>query len=217
MLRVADCIADASASVGTPAVPPPSSPHTPYNSPQQSCKAVRQRTSPGAAGQPWTSFVLHDEEAVLTASAALHPFKRLGQMFFWAFGQSKFFSGALGGSRFRPKIFFGSFSASKNSAPPEGGGEGEGGLKGALVGGEATGGQLQSVLMQHPPPAICQNLRGAVRRSQSAPHMHVLVCIRSNVRQFFHHWPEPHLCYVTSTFRVQKHCYVTFFARCLSS
>ena len=38
-----------------------------------------------------------------------------------------------------------------------------------------------------------QNCLVAVRRSQSAPHMHVLVCICSNVRQFFHHWPEPPL------------------------
>ena len=45
---------------------------------------------------------------------------------------------------------------------------------------------------------------GAVRRPQSAPHMHVLVCICSNVRQFFHRWPGPHLCYVTSTFRVKR-------------
>ena len=51
------------------------------------------------------------------------PRKRLSQIFFRAFGQSKFFSGAFGANRFyfRPKIFFG---ASENSAPPERGGGG---------------------------------------------------------------------------------------------
>ena len=42
------------------------------------------------------------------------------------------------------------------------------------------------------------SLQGAVRRSQSAPHMHVLVCICNNVRQFFHHWPEPHPCIIAA-------------------
>ena len=36
-----------------------------------------------------------------------------------------------------------------------------------------------------------------VSRSQSAPHMHVLVCICSNVRQFHLLWPKPHNCYTT--------------------
>ena len=38
---------------------------------------------------------------------------------------------------------------------------------------------------------------GAIHRSQSAPHMHVLVCIRSDVRQFHQQWLEPHNCYDT--------------------
>ena len=35
------------------------------------------------------------------------PFKRLGQIFLWVFGQPTIF-GALGASHFRPKIFFAS-------------------------------------------------------------------------------------------------------------
>ena len=37
----------------------------------------------------------------------------------------------------------------------------------------------------------------AIHRSQRAPHMHVLVCICSNVRQFHHNQPEPMNCYDT--------------------
>ena len=48
------------------------------------------------------------------------PLKRLGQIFFRAIGRSKVFSGTFGTNYFRPEIFFGAFSASKNSAPPEG-------------------------------------------------------------------------------------------------
>ena len=36
-----------------------------------------------------------------------------------------------------------------------------------------------------------------MRRSQSAPHMHVLVCICSNVRQYHNMWPGPLNCYAT--------------------
>ena len=39
--------------------------------------------------------------------------------------------------------------------------------------------------------------RGAIRRSQSAPRMHVLVCICNNVRQFHNVWPGPLNCYAT--------------------
>ena len=42
----------------------------------------------------------------------------IGQTFLWVFGQSKFFCGAFSASQFRPKNFFGAFSASNNSAPP---------------------------------------------------------------------------------------------------
>ena len=52
------------------------------------------------------------------------PFKILGQIFLQAFGQSKLFSGDFRDNSFRPKLFFGAFGASKNSAPPEGGCEG---------------------------------------------------------------------------------------------
>ena len=45
------------------------------------------------------------------------PPETLDQIFFWAFGRSIFFSGAFGASQCRPKIFFGTFSASKTSAP----------------------------------------------------------------------------------------------------
>ena len=41
------------------------------------------------------------------------PLEISGQNFLWAFGRSKIFSGA---NCFRPKIFFGAFGASKNSA-----------------------------------------------------------------------------------------------------
>ena len=47
----------------------------------------------------------------------------------------------------------------------------------AWGGGATTGGPDAT-----PPPAICQNLGAS--RFQSALHMHVLVCICSNVRQF---------------------------------
>ena len=47
-----------------------------------------------------------------------------GQVFFRAFGRSKMFSGAFGANSSKPKIFFGALGASKNSAPPEGGGGG---------------------------------------------------------------------------------------------
>ena len=39
--------------------------------------------------------------------------------------------------------------------------------------------------------------KGAIRRSQSAPHMHVLLCICSNVVAVLLQWPEPHNCYNT--------------------
>ena len=42
----------------------------------------------------------------------------LGQIFLRTFDPSKIFSCAFGGNRFRPKIFFGAFGASKHSAPP---------------------------------------------------------------------------------------------------
>ena len=48
----------------------------------------------------------------------------IGQNFLWVFGQSKLFSGAFGASQFRPKKFFGAFSASNNSGSPEEGGGG---------------------------------------------------------------------------------------------
>ena len=44
--------------------------------------------------------------------------------------------------------------------------------------------------------ACCQCLE-AVCRSQSAPHMHLLVCICSNIRQSHDLWPGPHNCYGT--------------------
>ena len=42
----------------------------------------------------------------------------------------------------------------------------------------------------------------AIRRSQSAPHMHVLVCICSNVQQFHNVWPGPLNRYATHSIAV---------------
>ena len=52
------------------------------------------------------------------------PLKRLGQIFFRAFGRSKIFSGAFGADEFRPKVFFGAFGASKTQHHRAGGGGG---------------------------------------------------------------------------------------------
>ena len=88
--------------------------------PRVVCAACPSEMTPGNSNWAWVQGFFLTTRNHWGGGGSPPPHKKLAQISLRAFGRSKILSGTFGAKRFRPKVFFAAFAASKNAAPLRG-------------------------------------------------------------------------------------------------